>query len=248
MKSSDDPKKVTGECRMKAIPQFKVRKTYEEVSDYIKDQIINGVYKPGDRLPSLREFSELFGVGQSTMREAISALKTMGLVTIRQGEGTFVTRLNPDEVLSGFEPIQPVTEQDIMSLLEVRKIIETGIVQLAAERRSDEDLQRIEDALKEMEAAVSNGDLGEKADWKFHYEIAKACHNPVLESIMQSISETMSKALKASREKMFQTKGNPERLLAEHKEIFKAIANKNSKRAEESMLYHLLGVEKEMFD
>ncbi len=233
---------------MKALPQFKVRKTYEEVADYIKDQIMNGVYKPGDRLPSLREFSELLGVGQSTMREAISALKTMGLVTIRQGEGTFVTRFDPDEVLSGFEPIQPVTEQDIMSLLEVRKIIETGIVQLAAERRSDEDLQRIETALKEMEIAVANGELGEKSDWQFHYEIAKASHNPILESIMQSISETMSKTLKASREKMFQAKGNAERLLAEHKDIYKAIANKNTKKAEESMLFHLLGVEKEMFE
>lgn len=234
--------------QMKETPQFKVRKTYEEVADYLKDQIMNGMYKPGDRLPSLREFSELLGVGQSTMREAISALKTMGLVTIRHGEGTFVTRFNPEDVLSGFEPLQMVTEQDIMSLLEARKIIETGIVQLASERRSEEDLKRIEETLHEMESAVENGDLGEQADWKFHYEIAKACHNPVLETFMQSISETMRKTLKASREKMFQTKGTPERLLAEHKDIFKAIANRNSKKAEEAMLYHLLGVEKQVFD
>jgi GntR family transcriptional repressor for pyruvate dehydrogenase complex len=240
-------KKLVNE-QMKETPQFKVRKTYEEVADYLKDQIMNGMYKPGDRLPSLREFSELLGVGQSTMREAISALKTMGLVTIRHGEGTFVTRFNPEDVLSGFEPLQMVTEQDIMSLLEARKIIETGIVQLASERRSEEDLKRIEETLHEMESAVENGDLGEQADWKFHYEIAKACHNPVLETFMQSISETMRKTLKASREKMFQTKGTPERLLAEHKDIFKAIANRNSKKAEEAMLYHLLGVEKQVFD
>jgi GntR family transcriptional regulator, transcriptional repressor for pyruvate dehydrogenase complex len=235
-------------AKMKTIPQFKIRKTYEEVADYIKEQIMNGVYKPGDRLPSFREFSELLGVGQSTIREAISSLKTMGLVTIRHGEGTFVTRFNPEDVLSGFEMIHPVTEQDVMSLLEARKIIETGIVQLASERRSDEDLKRIEEALNEMEDTVAKGDLGDKADLKFHYEIARACHNPVLEFMMQSISETMGKTLKASREKMFQTKGYPEQLLAEHKDIFKAIANKNSKKAEEAMLYHLLGVEKELLD
>lgn len=233
---------------MKAVSQFKVRKTYEEVADFIKEQIMSGVYKSGERLPSLREFSEMLGVGQSTLREAISSLKTMGLVTIRQGEGTFVTHFDPEEVLAGFEPIRPVSKQDIMSLLEVRKIIETGIVQLAAERRTEEDLARVEEALAEMETAIDSGDLGEKADWKFHYEIARACHNPVLESIMQSISETMSKALKASREKMFQTPGNRYRLLAEHKDIFKAIANRNSKKAEEAMLYHLHGVEKEMLD
>lgn len=237
-------------AQMKETPQFKVRKTYEEVADYLKDQIMNGAYKPGDRLPSLREFSELLGVGQSTIREAISALKTMGLLTIRHGEGTFVTRFDPEEVLTGFEPIQMVTEEDILSLLEARKIIETGIVQLVSERRSEEDLRRIEDALREMEAAVAAGDLGKQAqaDWNFHYAIASACHNAVLETFMQSVSEMMRKTLKASREKLFQSKGTPERLLTEHRDIYTAIANRNSKKAEESMLYHLLGVEKQVFD
>ncbi|MBA4602145.1 FadR/GntR family transcriptional regulator [Thermoactinomyces mirandus] len=233
---------------MKAIPQFKVRKTYDEVADYLKEQIMNGTYKPGDRLPSLRELSELLGVGQSTIREAVSSLKTMGLVTIRHGEGTFVTRFDPEEIMSGFEQIQPVTKQDILSLLEARKIIETGIARLAAERRSKEKLKNIEEALKEMEQAVAKEELGDKADLKFHYEIARASHNPVLEFIMQSISETMGKALKASREKMFQTKGYPEQLLAEHRNIFEAIAGKNPKKAEEAMLNHLLGVERELFD
>lgn len=234
--------------KMKAIPQFKVRKTYDEVADYLKEQIMNGTYKPGDRLPSLRELSELLGVGQSTIREAISSLKTMGLVTIRHGEGTFVTRFDPEEIMSGFEQIQPVTKQDISSLLEARKIIETGIAHLAADRRSEKDLKHIEEALKEMEQAVANEELGDRADMKFHYEIAKSCRNPILEYMMQSISETMGKTLKASREKMFQTKGYPEQLLAEHRKIYKAIAGKNPKKAEEAMLYHLLGVEKEMCD
>lgn len=233
---------------MRETPQFKVRKTYEEVADYLKEQIMNGVYKPGDRLPSLREFSELLGVGQSTMREAISALKTMGLLNIRHGEGTFVTRFNPEDVLTGFEPLQMVTREDILSLLEARKIIETGIARLASERRSEEDLERMRAALDEMEAAAANGELGVQADWRFHYAIARSCHNAVLETLMQSISTMMRRTLKASHEKVFQTKGNPERLLEEHRDIYDAIVNRNSKKAEEAMLYHLLGVEKKMFD
>ncbi|MGA8943759.1 MAG: FadR/GntR family transcriptional regulator [Thermoactinomyces sp.] len=234
--------------KLKAIPHFKVRKTYDEVADYLKEQIMNGTYKPGDRLPSLRELSELLGVGQSTVREAVSSLKTMGLVTIRHGEGTFVTRFDPEEIMSGFEQIRPVTQQDILALLEARKIIETGIAHLAADRRSEEDLKRIEEALKEMEQAVAKEELGDRADFQFHYEIARSCHNPILEYMMQSISETMGNSLKASREKMFQTKGIPEQLLAEHRNIFEAIADKNSKKAEEAMLYHLLGVEKEIMN
>ncbi len=234
--------------KMKAIPQFKVRKTYDEVADYLKDQIMNGTYNPGDRLPSLRELSELLGVGQSTIREAVSSLKTMGLVTIRHGEGTFVTRFDPEKVMSGFEQIQPVTKQDILSLLEARKIIETGIVRLTAERRSEENLKQIEATLKEMEQNVVRGELGDQADFRFHYEIAKSCRNSILEFMMQSISEMMGKTLKASREKLFQKKGYPEQLLAEHRNIFESIADKNPNKAEEVMLHHLLGVEKKMFD
>jgi GntR family transcriptional repressor for pyruvate dehydrogenase complex len=234
--------------KMKTVPQFKMRKTYEEVADFLKEQIISGVYQPGDRLPSLRELGELLGVGQSTVREAISSLKTMGLVTIRQGEGTFVTRYDPEDLISAFEAIVPVTKQDIISLLEVRKIIETGIVRLAAERHTEEDLTKVEEALQEMEEALRNGQLGDAADWKFHYALACAAHNPILESVMQSISETMEKTLKASRQRLYRIEGNPKRLFDEHKDIYQAVRSRNAKRAEETMLYHLLGVEKEMLN
>ncbi len=231
---------------MKSTQHFKVKKTYEEVADFLKEQILSGVYQPGDRLPSLRELGEMMGVGQSTIREAISSLKTMGLVTIRQGGGTFVTPYQPEELLSAFETIQPVSKQDIISLLEVRKIIEIGIVRLAAERRTKKDIAKIEEALNEMEQALHNGELGDKADWKFHYSLATASHNPILESLMQSISETMGRTLKASRQKLYETEGNPQRLFSEHQDIYQAVLRKDAKRAEEAMLYHLLDVEKEM--
>ncbi|WP_027416967.1 FadR/GntR family transcriptional regulator [Aneurinibacillus terranovensis] len=231
---------------MKTLPGLRVRKTYEEVADYLKEQIISGVYPPGERLPSLRELGELLGVGQSTVREAISSLKTMGLVTLRQGEGTFVTRLKPEELIAAFEAIRPVTKQDIIELLEVRKIIETGTVRLAAERRTEEELAKIKQALDEMEEALNQGELGDKADWNFHYAIADASHNEILKSVMQSISETMERSLRASRVKLYESRKNPQQLYREHLDICEAICLKNSNKAEEAMLYHLLGVEKKM--
>lgn len=231
---------------MNSSQPFKVKKTYEEVADYLKEQILSGVYAPGDRLPSLRELGESFGVGQSTIREAISSLKAIGLLTIQQGGGTFVTPYNPKELLSTFEKIQPATKKDIISLLEVRKIIETGIVRLAAERAEPEDLANIKKALDEMEQALINNELGDEADWKFHYSLAAASHNSILKSLMQSLSETMGKVLKACRQKLYETEGTPERLLAEHQNIYEAIANKDPKRAEEAMLYHLIGVERDI--
>jgi GntR family transcriptional regulator, transcriptional repressor for pyruvate dehydrogenase complex len=232
---------------MKALPQFKVKKTYEEVADYLREQIVTGEYNPGERLPSLRELGEALGVGQSTVREAISSLKTIGLVTIRQGEGTFVTRHDPEELLSAFEAIRPMTKQDIVELLEVRKIIETGTVRLAAERRTEEEMAQLAEALSEMKEALAKGELGDLADWKFHYAVAQASHNEILKSVMLSISETMERSLHASRLTLYETSGNPESLYKEHVDIYQAICSQNTSRAEEAMLYHLVGVEKKMF-
>ncbi|WCN38273.1 FadR/GntR family transcriptional regulator [Aneurinibacillus uraniidurans] len=231
---------------MKTVPMIRTRKTYEEVTEYLRELIVSGGYMPGEQLPSLRELKDMLGVSQSTIREALSSLKTMGLIIIKQGEGTFVTQYNPEELLSAFEAIRPVTRQDIISLLEVRKIIESGTAKLAAERRTDGELLEIEKALSCMKQALENGELGHEADWKFHYAVARASHNHVLESVMLSISETMETALRTSRMKLYTRRGNPEALYQEHVGIYEAIRAQNVNKAEEAMLYHLVGVEKKM--
>jgi len=230
---------------MKPSP-FKIRKTYEEVADFVREQIISGVYKPGQRLPSLRELGEMLGVGQSTIREAIGSLKTMGLVSIRQGEGTFVTKLKTDELLASLETVRPLTRQDLLSLLEVRKILETDIARLASQRRSQEDLAQLRAALAELEAfdpSNDKGNFGGDVDKNFHDAIASSAHNEILQSLMNSISEMMERSIKVNREQMFKLAGIHDRLLEEHQNIFRAIEEQNPDEAEKWMLEHLNGVE-----
>ncbi|KIV51332.1 hypothetical protein AM501_10545 [Aneurinibacillus migulanus] len=230
------------------MPKFNVRKTYEEVADYLREQIVSGTYVPGARLPSLRELGETLGVGQSTVREALSSLKTLGLITMKQGEGTFVTRHDPEEIISAFESMRPATRQEIMELLEVRKIIESGTARLAAERRTEEELSKIKEALTEMEQALSSGELGDQADWKFHYAVAAASHNQTLQTVMMSISEAVGRSLQTSRQELYRMKEVPKNLYKEHASIYEAIRERNGNRAETAMLYHLQGVEEKMLD
>lgn len=232
---------------MKGLLRPEVKKTYEEVADYLKEQILSGTYQTGDRLPSIRELSEQLGVGQSTIREAIGSLKTIGLVSIRHGEGTFVTAFNRKDILNMFDAFRPINNEDISYLLELRKIIETGAVRLAAERRSEQDLQIMQTALTEMEQALREGKVAHDADWRFHYTIANASQNPFLESVMRSMSETMEKIIKAGLDKLHTTKENPKRFYEQHLDIYDAISNQNTKRAEEAMIYHLLDAEKGIF-
>lgn len=232
---------------MKALQGSEHKKTYEEVADYLKDQILSGVYQAGDRLPSIRELGEQLGVGQSTVREAISSLKTIGLVNIRHGEGTFVVPFNRNEMMNFLDAIRPINNQDISYLLELRKIVETGAVRLAAERRTDADLIRLQEALQELESAHQEGTVASAADWRFHYAIACASQNPFLESVMRSMSETMEMIIKAGLDKLHTTKENPKRVYQQHVDIYEAIQTKNTKQAEEAMIYHLLDAEKGIF-
>ncbi|MGC5325918.1 FadR/GntR family transcriptional regulator [Brevibacillus sp. SYSU BS000544] len=232
---------------MKGLLRPEIKKTYEEVADFLKEQILSGAYQTGDRLPSIREMSEQLGVGQSTIREAIGSLKTIGLVSIRHGEGTFVTAFNRQDILNMFDAFRPINNEDISYLLELRKIIETGAVRLAAERRTEEHLQTMQSALTEMEQALREGKVAHDADWRFHYTIANASQNPFLESVMRSMSETMEKIIKAGLDKLHATKENPKRFYEQHLDIYDAISDQNTKRAEEAMIYHLLDAEKGIF-
>ncbi len=232
---------------MKSLLRPEVKKTYEEVADHLREQIMTGAYQAGDRLPSIRELSEQFGVGQSTVREAIGSLKTIGLVNIRHGEGTFVAPFNRQEILSLFDSIRPISNEDISYLLELRKIIETGTVRLAAERRGEADLQAMKEALQAMEHSLRENKFDHAADWKFHYAIAQASLNPFLESVLRSMSKTMEVIIKAGLEKLYNTKDNPKRYYEQHIDIYEAIAARNSKQAEEAMIYHLLDAEKGIF-
>ena len=218
-------------------------KTYEAITNQLKQNILDGKHLPGSKLPSVRLLSEQLGVGQSAVREALSALKTMGLITIRQGEGTFVNEYDPNEISLSIESIALMSPQHIRSLLELRIIIETGASRLAAQRHSAENLQQLQLTLEEMQQDIASSALGETADWEFHYEVARASQNPFLVSLMDSIGEKIQTALAASRQALFQIVGEPDLLLLQHRAIVAAIAKREGQAAERAMREHLLHVE-----
>jgi GntR family transcriptional repressor for pyruvate dehydrogenase complex len=224
----------------------KANKLYEEIADQLKQAILNGQFPPGSRLPSVRELSQQLSVGQATVREALSALKAMGLITIKQGEGTFVNRFDPNEIAKPLQSITLCTKEDIFGLLELRKIIETGTARLAAKRRNDQDLERMRAALSKMEKELSVAAAGEQADWEFHYAIAQASKNPFILTLMDTISDKIRTALKDIRLYLFRTPGAPERLWKEHVAVYQAILSQDSDQAGERMLLHLVQVEEYM--
>jgi GntR family transcriptional regulator, transcriptional repressor for pyruvate dehydrogenase complex len=223
--------------------RIKPRKIYEEVAEVLIDMIKSGQLKSGDKLESVQQLAENFQVGRSAVREALSALRAMGLVEMHQGEGTYVREFDSKMLSLPVYIAVLMKKEDVKNLLEVRRILEVGAVQAAAARRTDEQLTEIKEALDQMETA-NDQELGEEADFRFHMAIAKASQNELLIGLMNNVSEMMVTTMRETRRLwLYSEKSTLDRLWKEHQQIYQAIEAQDGTEAQNLMLDHLQSVE-----
>ncbi|HHW43400.1 FCD domain-containing protein [Desulfofundulus thermobenzoicus] len=227
-----------------ALKPIKTKKIYEEIIEQVKQLIAEGVLNPGDKLISEKELAEKLQVGRSAVREAFRALEAMGIVEIRPGGGTYVRRVEPQAIISVLSLVLMMDRDTTGELMELRKILEVESAGLAALRHTPEELAQMEEALNQMEADIASGEVGEKADWQFHYAVAEATHNSLVVELMNTIAGTMQRVLRTARMQLYMTPGTPQRLLKEHRAIFQAIREGRDKDARRAMFDHLDKVEK----
>ncbi|MEI6945868.1 FadR/GntR family transcriptional regulator [Paraflavisolibacter sp. H34] len=156
----------------------------EEVAEKIREQIAGGRYLPGDRLPIEPELMKSFGVGRSTIREAIKLLTNAGLLRAQQGVGTFVEQAGPlRETMD--QRLQRAKEQEVD---EIRQLLELKIAEKAARNRTEEDLEKISQHLAARKAAAVEGSLADcvEADIAFHTAIAVASGNDILADLYRA--------------------------------------------------------------
>ncbi len=220
------------------------RKIYEEIAEQIKKQIIDGGLPPGTKLPSTRELSESYQVGRSTVREALSALKAMGLVDIRQGEGSYVRSLESEDLSMPDLESLLLSRKTVLELLEARQSLEISNAGLAASKRTEEDLQAFESILSAMEKNIGNEEEGEKYDLQFHMTLARATHNSIMVRLLETISSQVEMAIRGTRRlELYSKTPASRRLWMEHKDIFEAVKKKDPGLAQEKMRIHLYHVE-----
>ncbi len=153
------------------------------IAETLKQQITEGTYRAGDKLPTEPELMKTFGVGRSSVREAVKLLVNMGVVRVQQGSGTFVAvPSNNDDVNI------KMSTADRTELDEVRKILDIAIVEKAVARRTEKDIERMRALLEKRKVNAEKGLLEEciEADLNFHIAIADAAHNRILADIYRS--------------------------------------------------------------
>ncbi len=224
--------------------KIKPRKIYEQVAEELLLNIKNGDLKPGDKLDSVWQLAENFQVGRSAIREALSALRAMGLIEMRQGEGTFVREFDPSMISLPITTAVLMKKEDIENLLEVRKVLEVGASGAAASKRTEEDLTNMKNILEKMLNSVGDEELGEKADFQFHLAVAKASQNPLLVGLMNNVGEMMLQSMRETRRVwLYSKETTSQRLYDEHMQIYKAIEAMDVRRAQDLMISHLMSVE-----
>ncbi|NBD23917.1 FCD domain-containing protein [Paenibacillus sp. T1] len=222
-------------------------KSNEWVAQKLHLKLTSGELSPGDKLPSVVDLAAEYGVGRSTIREALSALKAKGLLDIRQGGGTYV-KAPPDEPAFAQEAWLDRADS-LLQLLDVRKVLETGCAALAAKHRSEADLEALDATLNEMADRLDDEIFGEQADVRLHEQIAGATHNPMLMELMKTLSERLHESMRDTRSLWFYAEHrSASRLLDEHRSIVSAIRGRDEALASSRMGQHLAKVEQVLRD
>lgn len=219
--------------------QIERKKISELVYEKLLEMIRLGEYPPNSQLPSESELVKTFGVSRTPIREALSILAASGLIESRQGGRSWVREINLAEML---EPVQfeMITAEEVRQLLEMRTILESEAAALAAIRRTDEDIKRLEESLEAFSMTVKDhSTIGFEADYKFHHTLVKAAYNPFLTQTIENLSDLHIKALKFSLSKNLGWSVKRQTVYAEHERIFDAIKRGNAEEASEAVNVHL---------
>jgi len=155
-------------------------KLTEVIVQQIRDLIDCGKMLPGARLPTENELAEAFGVGRSSVREALQVLEHVGLVQTRHGVGRFLSP-NAGLLNSGLSWVRALQAAPAMCLLEARELVEDYTTRLAAQRAEEADIAELEALLGQMRCSAPKSlDEYFEAEIRFHLRLAQACQNPVL--------------------------------------------------------------------
>ncbi|MEN6325095.1 MAG: FadR/GntR family transcriptional regulator [Syntrophomonas sp.] len=208
---------------------------YEIIIKRLKNMILEGKLKVGDKLPSERELAEMFQVSRVPVREALKIMEFMELIQYIPGDGIYLKYVDINDLLSKIDFMIETSSDIISDLFEARQAIELKAVELAAINRTDADLLAMDKIIKDMEEDINKGGDGVNAATNFHTAISMASKNKVI----ARINDLLINLTVISREKSLKRNGEATIALVQHKQILEMIKKQNAKEATNIMKDHL---------
>ena len=208
------------------------------VADYLTGEIERGTFKTGETLAPEVELAEQFGVSRTVIREALARLKHDGLLESRQRVGAMVAAPYQKRAFR-LGSLKPQDPEMLGHLYEVRAILEAGAAFLAAQRRTDEDLEQFRDYLDKLTSAIEKGKHGTSFDLGFHHHLTEASHNPLLKELVDFLNAKVSQMIQMAREKSDKLPELARSVHQEHVKLFNSIEAKDSPKAMRLAWEHL---------
>ncbi|MFJ8078578.1 FadR/GntR family transcriptional regulator [Streptomyces sp. NPDC096176] len=213
----------------------------DEAIEKIKGMIVSGALRPGDRLPKESELAAQLGLSRNSLREAVRALSLIRVLDVRQGDGTYVTSMDPQLLLEALGLVVDFHRDDdtVLEFLAVRRILEPAATAMAASRISAAELDALDAQLDALGTEPSVEELV-AADLDFHRGIAQASGNSVLRSLLGGLSGPTTSAriwLGVTQEDAVS------RTLHEHRAILSALRDGDGEAARSWATVHVAGVE-----
>jgi GntR family transcriptional repressor for pyruvate dehydrogenase complex len=204
------------------------------------DQIDSGALRPGDRLPTEVQIASAHGVSRTVVREAVHQLKSRQLVVSRQGSGVFVAPTPMNKPLA-FDPAVLGSVQAVVHVVELRRVVESEMAALAAERATRAQIATMRRALKAIDAAAAAGHDGVAEDLAFHRAIGEATGNPQFTLLLGFLEQYLREGMRITRGNEARRLDFMEAVRREHRAVVDAIAARDPalarKRAREHMLH-----------
>ncbi|MGX0977791.1 GntR family transcriptional repressor for pyruvate dehydrogenase complex [Roseovarius sp. MBR-51] len=220
------------------------------VTRQIEKLILQGILRPGERLPAERDLAEKLGVSRPSLREAVAELQDKGLLSARAGAGIYVADVLGSAFSDALIRLFADHEEAVFDYIGFRRDLEGLAACRAARLASDTDLQVIQTVMDKMEAAHKKTNPADEArlDAEFHMAIIEASHNVIMLHMMRSMFQLLREGVFYNRQVMFKQRTTRGALLDQHRAINAAIQARNPEAARTAVNDHLNYVEKALAD
>jgi GntR family transcriptional regulator, transcriptional repressor for pyruvate dehydrogenase complex len=210
----------------------------DQVAQALRERVESGRYSAGHKLPTEPQLAQTFGVSRTVIREAVSRLKSAGLLESRQGSGVYVLEAARFKPLNA-QPPASLNEQAVLQIIEIRRAIEAEAAALAAQRATKTQIQDIQQALERLNRATAQGKDGVQHDVQFHRSIALATGNVYFLQVVDFAAQYIQSATQATRANEAQRRKFALQVEQEHQAIVLAIAAHDSAAAQRAATLHM---------
>ncbi|MBI9101322.1 MAG: FadR family transcriptional regulator [Spirochaetales bacterium] len=217
-----------------------------QIMEQLKQLIVDGTLKPGDKMPNEYELADMFGVGRSTIREVLKIFQYMGVVELRNPKGTFICE-SSNISSEALEWSMLLGHKDFSEIIEMRIVMEQqGLWYLLDYRRDDKNLKeatikKLQLEIEKMNAAVNRNDIEGRlnADYSFHGHIIEVCENSIFNNLYRTMKNFMVKEIADSQKDMEQLMAIPQR----HEMLINALIEGDYTRAAETYRHHIRNID-----